>query len=145
MDQSLEKNTISFASIFLIEKNDIKFSSPAFPELNCYLEIIERYEGVAQVRNLDNTSLTAPRRSSMIGELPGLSHRRKTVTKGLGTEFIMSQMSDKGIRKVFDQCSDAFFIAVEEELGWFLRVSFQMVKHIILKLSLDSFMLNHLN
>ena len=85
---------------------------------------MERYEGVAQVRNLDNTSLTAPRRSSRMSEgLPGLSHRRKTVTKGLGTEFIMSQMSDKGIQKVFDQCSDAFFIAVEEELGWLLRVS----------------------
>ena len=66
----------------------------------------------------------------MIGEgLPGLYHRRKTVTKGLGNEFIMSQMSDKGIRKVFDQCSDAFFIAVEEELGLLLRVSFEMVKN----------------
>ena len=26
-------------------------------------------------------------------------------------------MSDEGIRKMFDQCSDDFFIAVEDELG----------------------------
>ena len=90
--------------------------------LKYILEIIERYEGVAQVRNLDNTSLTALRRSSVVGDgLPGLSHRRKSVAKGLGTEFIMSQMSDRGIRKVFDQCSDEFFIAVEEELGKTLK------------------------
>ena len=58
----------------------------------------------------------------MVGDgLPGLSHRRKSVAKGLGTEFIMSQMSDRGIRKVFDQCSDEFFIAVEEELGKTLK------------------------
>ena len=83
------------------------------------LEIIERYEGVAQMRNLDNTSLTASRKLSRIGDgSHGLSHRRKSSARGLGTEFIMSQMSDKGIRNLFDQCSDAFFIAVEEELGW---------------------------
>ena len=99
-----------------------------------HLEIIERYEGVAQTRNLENTSLTSPRKMSIIGETPGKSSviRRKSVAKGpvprtstkgnqkgfLGAtmgEFIVAQMG--GIEKMFDQCSQEFFIALEDELG----------------------------
>ena len=32
-------------------------------------------------------------------------------------ESIVSQMTDKGIRKMFDECSKEFFIALEDELG----------------------------
>ena len=82
-------------------------------------EIIERYEGIAQIRNLENTSLTSPRKTSIIGHGPGRSTvtRRKSVAKGLQMEFIVSQMPDQGIRKMFDQCSEEFFIALEDELG----------------------------
>ena len=99
-----------------------------------HLEIIERYEGVAQTRNLENTSLTSPRKMSIIGDAPGKSSviRRKSVAKGpvprtttkgnqkgfLGAtmgEFIIAQMG--GIEKMFDQCSQEFFIALEDELG----------------------------
>jgi len=82
-------------------------------------EIIERYEGIAQIRNLENTSLTSPRKTSIIGHGPGRSTvtRRKSVAKGLQMEFIVSQMTDQGIRKMFDQCSEEFFIALEDELG----------------------------
>ena len=47
--------------------------------------------------------------------------KRKTESKGVPLESIINiiyaNMSDEGIRKMFDQCSDDFFIAVEDELG----------------------------
>ena len=99
-----------------------------------HLEIIERYEGVAQSRNLENISLTSPRKMSIIGDASGKSSviRRKSVAKGpvprpstkgnqkgfLGAtmgELIIAQMG--GIEKMFDHCSQEFFIALEDELG----------------------------
>ena len=88
-------------------------------------EIIERYEGVAQGRNLENTKLTSARKTSIIpGGAPPLRptvKKKKTESKGVPLESIINiiyaNMSDEGIRKMFDQCSDDFFIAVEDELG----------------------------
>ena len=82
-------------------------------------EIIERYEGISQIRNLENTSKTSSRKTSIIGHGPGRSNvvRRKSVAKGLQMESIVSQMTDKGIRKMFDECSEEFFMALEDELG----------------------------
>ena len=79
-------------------------------------EIIERYEGIAQIRNIENTSSTSPRKTSIIGHGPGRSNviRRKSVAKGLQMELMVSVL---GIQKMFDQCSEEFFIALEDELG----------------------------
>ena len=101
-----------------------------------HLEIIERYEGVAQSRNLENISLTSPRKMSIIGDASGKSSviRRKSVakgpvprpsTKGNQKGFLAATMGILGatmgaqweIEKMFDQCSQEFFIALENELG----------------------------
>ena len=69
--------------------------------------------------------MTSARRTSITpgGAPPGRPtvKKRKTESKGVPLESIINiiyaNMSDEGIRKMFDQCSDDFFIAVEDELG----------------------------
>lgn len=102
-----------------IEKRLVNFQNKIF--FKTYSDIIERYEGVAHVRNFENSTSVVSRKSSPIGEVQCQLKKRKSVLKSVGKslqmEFILNQMTDRGVQKMFDQCSQEFFIAVEEELG----------------------------
>ena len=82
-------------------------------------EIIERYEGVAQARNIARPTAVKSRISTMGDGSFKINSvkRRKSVAKGIGFEFMMTQMSDQGVQRMFDACSDDFFVALGEELG----------------------------
>ena len=81
---------------------------------------------MAHVRNFENSTSVVSRKSSPIGEVQCQLKKRKSVLKSVGKslqmEFILNQMTDRGVQKMFDQCSQEFFIAVEEELGLKLSV-----------------------
>ena len=78
--------------------------------------IIERYEGVTRMRNLDGKS-TEGEDENLEKNNRANMFRQKSVIKGLQMEFILNRMTDQGIIRMFDQCSEEFFVALKEELG----------------------------